>query len=538
MFYKRPSLRRGGRPEEPTGIEQLSPRVQAQEGIFTRGGNTFFTGRGQNLNDPLTILGFNIPGTQISKDTTPIPKRNFAEDLTFVVGPGKFVKAGGAGMQILKEAGKFATKPNFYGTTSGVSRQTLEKAPFLSNQYFREMIRPYSSGIMETAKTMGRGVKDFTKKYGIATGTTGAGGALAYKGIKDYLDDEGKTTEVVDDFEVSGEAAKVKPGETALDAVLREGKILAEKRAKTDKPGDSGDANTSNDTKPGGLTLEDSFENDFQRLSKRLEKYLGVNKDEEKGKLALALSDAIGTPGSIADKASVLNKALLGIAKGRKKDKRDLAKLAFAAATELEGKRIDAGKLTSTEKARKRYVELANKKNLSSEEQSELRSLEGQFRIDDDKGFSVSASGTYGNLLGDIANKIYNYNQMEKDDPDRQRAKDAITTGLNALLRAEGITKDKIINDLAAARDFFEEGGRVEMQMGGATETPATPVDTKLSFNELRTRLPKEITDDIVRLVSTSEEALQDFAYIRTQGDVEKFNTKYGVNLVLPQQTA
>ena len=114
----------------------------------------------------------------------------------------------------------------------------------------------------------------------------------------------------------------------------------------------------------------------------------------------------------------------------------------------------------------------------------------------------------------------------------------SITTGLNSLLRAEGITKDKIINDLAAARDFFEEGGRVEMQMGGATETPATPVDTKLSFNELRTRLPKEITDDIVKLVSTSEEALQDFTYIRTQGDVEKFNTKYGVNLVLPQQTA
>ena len=72
----------------------------------------------------------------------------------------------------------------------------------------------------------------------------------------------------------------------------------------------------------------------------------------------------------------------------------------------------------------------------------------------------------------------------------------------------------------------------------GPTETPAEPVATNLTFEQLRTRLPKEITDDIVRLVATSEEALQDFAYIRTQGDVEKFNVKYGVNLVLPQTTA
>ena len=70
-----------------------------------------------------------------------------------------------------------------------------------------------------------------------------------------------------------------------------------------------------------------------------------IDKDETKGKLALALSDAVGTPGSLADKAAVLNKGLLRIAAGKKKDEKDIAKLAFAAATELEGKRIDAGKL-------------------------------------------------------------------------------------------------------------------------------------------------------------------------------------------------
>ena len=44
-----------------------------------------------------------------------------------------------------------------------------------------------------------------------------------------------------------------------------------------------------------------------------------------------------------------------------------------------------------------------------------------------------------------------------------------------------------------------------------ASETPTEPVATTLNFEQLRTRLPKEITDDIVRLVATSEEALQDF---------------------------
>ena len=59
------------------------------------------------------------------------------------------------------------------------------------------------------------------------------------------------------------------------------------------------------------------------------------------------------------------------------------------------------------------------------------------------------------------------------------------------------------------------------------------PVE-KLSYQQLRDRLPQEITNDVVMLIANSEEALQDFAYIRTQNDVSKFNVKYGVNLVVP----
>ena len=57
-----------------------------------------------------------------------------------------------------------------------------------------------------------------------------------------------------------------------------------------------------------------------------------------------------------------------------------------------------------------------------------------------------------------------------------------------------------------------------------------------ISYDELRTRLPESISDDIVRLLSESAQALEDFAMIQTQQDVDKFNTTYNVNLVLPQE--
>lgn len=62
------------------------------------------------------------------------------------------------------------------------------------------------------------------------------------------------------------------------------------------------------------------------------------------------------------------------------------------------------------------------------------------------------------------------------------------------------------------------------------------PSEPSISYDELRARLPSEITDDIVRLISESPQALEDFATIQTQQDVNNFNTKYGVNLTLPPE--
>jgi len=61
--------------------------------------------------------------------------------------------------------------------------------------------------------------------------------------------------------------------------------------------------------------------------------------------------------------------------------------------------------------------------------------------------------------------------------------------------------------------------------------------EINISYEQLRNRLPPQISDDIVLLLSESYEAFADFAEIQTQADVNEFNTKYNVQLFLPQQT-
>ena len=70
----------------------------------------------------------------------------------------------------------------------------------------------------------------------------------------------------------------------------------------------------------------------------------------------------------------------------------------------------------------------------------------------------------------------------------------------------------------------------------GPTDQGQDDTVQDLSFEELRARLPQEITNDIVKLLSESKQALVDFANIRTQQDVNEFNQKYDVNLVVPQE--
>ena len=99
-------------------------------------------------------------------------------------------------------------------------------------------------------------------------------------------------------------------------------------------------------------------------------------------------------------------------------------------------------------------------------------------------------------------------------------------------------------------REKEADGGRIGFQDGttpgqisptqaapgmtGTTESQASP----LTFAELRARLPKEVSNDTVRLLAASEAALIDFAQIQTQDDISRFNQKYNTDLQLPAQQA
>ena len=97
--------------------------------------------------------------------------------------------------------------------------------------------------------------------------------------------------------------------------------------------------------------------------------------------------------------------------------------------------------------------------------------------------------------------------------------------------------------DTSNSPGYDTEGGFETAQIAGGPQPGGTsgsgaPVvePVGMSFEELRARLPATITDDIVILLSQSGQALEDFATIQTQQDVDNFNTKYNVNLILPSE--
>ena len=104
---------------------------------------------------------------------------------------------------------------------------------------------------------------------------------------------------------------------------------------------------------------------------------------------------------------------------------------------------------------------------------------------------------------------------------------DKINKRLNRSSKAEGGMMEETMTE--------EVAGPGGMAMASETiEEPITDPGSGLSYEELRARLPQEISDDIIVILAESPSALVDFAEIQTQMDVDQFNMKYGVNLALP----
>jgi len=141
----------------------------------------------------------------------------------------------------------------------------------------------------------------------------------------------------------------------------------------------------------------------------------------------------------------------------------------------------------------------------------------------------------------------YKTSYVEKEN--NRRVKEYKDKNANATAEeiAENVT---LINvDSPEAADFtidelnkrygYATGGRVGLKLGSESMMPAVAEAPKeevedLSYTQLRSRLPQEISNSIVQLLANSKQALLDFANIQTPEDIASFNQQYEVSLTLP----
>jgi len=199
---------------------------------------------------------------------------------------------------------------------------------------------------------------------------------------------------------------------------------------------------------------------------------------------------------------------------------------------EYKGKYEDYQKLLEQQRnleAQKRQLEEQNKIALETMEPDET-GLTEQIRIIDQQ-------------IEDNA-KLQNLFQDKEEDAVRAAILKGISNGIFTF-------EDLIVYDETGVppREDNADGGRIGYQQGNMVQPNAMPAAMPmdqgptqdstvqdLSFEELRSRLPESITNDVVTLIANSQQALVEFANLQTQQDVKEFNRKYEVNLVLPQE--
>ena len=472
MYFKRPSFRRGG----STGIGQLTPRVKANMGF-----PNFGVGQGDNT-------GYQEYMKKVRADRASNKPSGIAE---LVLGPRY-------------------TDPNF------VSPFLKKDSPFFSNRTGFEFMN---------------------------LGAQNDGGTT-------YMTNEGpKTINEVEKEKITSNSEDL---DETVTGVVRPGEGVSYnvKEKITENNNDKIDLNEL----LGETSMKDAITDEVDIL-KDLLKDTGTSKGEK----ALILAKAVKTPGTIADKLEVGADEAVKLAKeDRKQDKA----LILTAYKNYKAKELADGKLNTQETAVKNYVnkKLADANNSKSRNELELEAWEivikgAQGGKDINVEFATSMLAANNTAYKDALRDIQNY-ANKKDAASQKKVAEAqkVIAEYAEYAKIAGIT----IPGLNMA-----EGGRVNRalgtpEMGEITETveqetvktptekvQATEVTAAeniepmkevpvMDFATLRNRLPQEITDDVVQLLANSKEAMQDFYYINSQNDVSNFNTKYGVNLILP----
>ena len=305
-------------------------------------------------------------------------------------------------------------------------------------------------------------------------------------------------------------------------------------------------------------------EKDF--LSKMLK-----NEGLERGEIALIAAKAIGTEGSFKDKLDAAVDLALPVVRARNKEDKALTLTAYKLFKEKETAQAKAGQDTTGIKDLKYQASILMKSD----------KYKGQSRDDViadivEQKFTNSDSDATKQYLrnSQVAGQVFEYFDDVKDSKEKvdmyiqkkysDKDKEIDTTDKKLIRLQKELSKATANFNIFAKKEEFKEvygemfrqftelnlaeGGRVKRALGSpntgeqiitteaqtiGAETAEKPV-MKLDYAQLRDRLPAEITDDVVQLLANSEEALQEFAYIQTQNDVDAFNLKYGVNLIIP----
>jgi hypothetical protein len=283
--------------------------------------------------------------------------------------------------------------------------------------------------------------------------------------------------------------------------------------------------------------------------------------DYSKGELALLVAGALKEPGGINAKLDKARELALPLARKRKEEDRAITLAAYKLAKEKEQQQIKAGTLPTELKIYKAAAE-AEARRTGGDSEKILNTMLSELSKSDLEKRSIQGlketpvRGELIKRIEDIEGIRKRIREAKSKKQDTTKLETQLTEEISAfdvLFRSDPFF-EKAYPQFSKEKLGYKVGGRVMKAVGGEVEediissqvsfgekTPedATVVEKpvqKLSYNELRDRLPQEITDDVVRLLANSEEALQEFAYIRTQEDVNGFNVKYGVNLVIPPQ--
>ena len=533
MNFKRPSFKRGG----PTGIAQLTPRRQGYAGGGNIGGGII---SGSNLG---TRSGFKYPNFPGFEFLEPAVQNELRSQMKQPKGLTRGSNATRLGLKTLRNFPKTSTAG-------------LMSLPFVLPAGLAYMNKPETLAekkVMQDYGPIDETFFQYDEYDADRKAASKVGDKISFTDAL-FMDPEtgkypkafGRTKDREEIEELFGTDDGFLPtprfdSDQGVNMEEIVNTMVSDKKTKT-----------KTDDKP-----EPTFEDTYEAEKKKIEKLIGA--DDNKGIVAIALSDAIGTPGTIAEKAAVLNKALLGIMVGKKKDKKEIAMLAYKATKQIETAKITANKEGFSERQLKEMINLqrimtdtsgaysdaekAEATAMYRNQSAALKTLGGKSDtpklLDPAKGIAVI------DTFKKAAKKLA---EMDKTDPNYARSLEEYKAfiqyynnypSLMASIRRIDAANIGALGKKDGGRIGFANGTPMEEITETETvETSGTPTAqvSRLSFEELRNRLPQEVTDDVIRFLSQSEQALQDFAYIRTAGDIKKFNMKYGLNLVLPAQ--